>query len=77
MTNDRPVKRRHVRVTSSGDYQRPGLVIAWRRTDASGWEAYVAQTHHDGSALITWESATSLRPVTDDGWELNRKGPRR
>lgn len=41
MTVDRPVKRRHVWVSGAGGYQRPGLVIAWRRAGDSGWEAYV------------------------------------
>lgn len=67
MTVDRPVKRRHVWVSSSGGFQYPGLVIAWRNTDASGWEAYVAMKHgDDGAALISWEPAAALRPVSDD-----------
>ena len=77
MNADRPVKLRHVWVSSAGGYQYPGLVIASRRTDDTGWEAYVAHTHHDGSALITWEPADKLRPVTDDGWKLDPQDPRR
>lgn len=77
MTGDQ-VKRRHVWVLGAGGYQRPGLVIAWRRTsDSSGWEAHVARAHGDGRALITWEPASHLRPVSDDGWQVEPKGPRR
>ena len=54
MTADQPVKRRHVWVSTSGGFQYPGLVIAWRHTDESGWEAYVAMKHGDGAALVTW-----------------------
>jgi hypothetical protein len=77
MTIDQ-VKRQHVWVDGAGGYRRPGLVIAWqRRADGPEWEAYVAQAHGDGSALITWEPATDLHPVTDDGWALNPRGPER
>lgn len=76
MTADR-VRRRHVWVTGARGRQEPGLVITWRQTGASEWEAYVARAHRDGSALITWEPATALRPVADDGWAPEPKGPRR
>ena len=63
-------KRRHVWVDCSGGYRRPGLVIAWRRT-AEVWEAYVAILQGP-SVLVTWEKATNLHPVRDDGWPKSR-----
>ena len=66
MTGEQP-KRRHVWVDGAGGYRYAGLVIAWRRaTDPPGWEAYVAQAHDDGAALVTWVPAARLRPVADD-----------
>jgi hypothetical protein len=59
-------KRRHVWVDCSGGFRRPGLVIAWRRI-ADGWEAYVAILRDD-SVLVTWEKASDLHPVRDEGW---------
>ena len=44
---------------------RPGLVIAWRTAEV--WEAYVASLQ-GSSVLVTWEKATDLHPVGDDGW---------
>ena len=76
MTGDH-VRRRHVWVDGAGGHRRPGLVIAWRRTSESEWEAYVARVHGDGEALITWEPASNLHPVTDDRWALNPKDSRR
>ena len=77
MDGDR-VKRRHVWVEGARGDQQPGLIIAWRRAaDSSGWEAYVAQVHHDGSALITWEPASKLHPVSDDGKQVDPKPWRR
>lgn len=77
MEGDR-VKRRHVWVDGAGGHQHPGLVMAWRRTaDSYMWEAYVAQVHYDGSALITWEPASKLRPVTDDRAQVEPKPWRR
>jgi hypothetical protein len=55
---------RHVWVNGAGGYRRPGLVIAWRRTDAGSWEAYAATI--TGGVLLTWEPAASLQPVTDN-----------
>jgi hypothetical protein len=71
MDDDTP-KRRHVWVDTSGGHQHPGLVIAWRRRD-NGWEAYVAVAR-DGSVLVTWEQASRLHPVVDDGWQLPPRG---
>lgn len=76
MTADRPPKRRHVWVHTSGGFQYPGLVIAWRNTDGTGWEAYVAMKHGDGAALVTWEPAAALRPVTDDRQQPPAPRPR-
>lgn len=59
-------QRRHVWVDCSGGYRRPGLVIAWRRT-GDGWEAYVAILQ-GSDVLVTWERATDLHLVSDDGW---------
>ena len=76
MTAERPVKRRHVWVHASGGFQYPGLIIAWRHSDKSGWEAYVAMKHGDGAALVTWEPAAALRPVTDDRRQPSARRPR-
>lgn len=65
MERDEP-KRRHVWVDCSGGFRYPGLVITWRRT-AGGWEAYVAILQ-DNSVLVTWEKASDLHPVRDEGW---------
>ena len=65
-------ERRHVWVDTSGGHQHPGLVIAWRRRD-DGWEAYVAVAR-DASVLVTWEQASRLHPVVDDGWQLLPRG---
>jgi hypothetical protein len=59
---------RRLWVDASGGHKHPGLVIAWRRGD-DRWEAYVAVAR-DGSVLITWEQASRLHPVVDDGWQL-------
>ena len=75
MTGDH-VRRRHVWVDGAGGYQRPELVIAWRKSKTE-WEAYVARVHGNGEVLITWESASHLQPVIDDGWAFNPKDPRR
>ena len=48
------------------------LVIVWRYRDDS-WEGYVAVTR-DGSVLITWQQASRLHPVVDDGWQLPPRG---
>jgi hypothetical protein len=72
MDHENP-KRRHVWVDVSGGHQEPGLVIAWRRREEfAGWEAYVAVVR-DGSVLVKWEEASTLHPVTDDGWQLPRE----
>ena len=71
MDEDTP-KRRHVWLDASGGHQHPGLVIAWRRRD-DGWETYVAVAR-DGSVLITWQQASRLHPVVDDGWQLPPRG---
>ena len=78
MGSDEP-KRRHVWVDGTGGYRYPGLVITWRRTsDGSGWEAYVAHSHRDGGALLTWELASALHPVADDRYQQTpRPEPRR
>ena len=73
-----PVRRRHVWVDSGSGRREAGLVIAWRRrAGGPGGEAYVAQAHDDGAVLVAWVPAAKLRPVTDDGWQLAPKGPRR
>ena len=73
-----PVRRRHVWVDCGGGRREAGLVIAWRRwAGGPEWEAYVAQAHDDGAVLVAWVPAANLRPVTDDGWQLAPKGPRR
>ena len=69
MNRDEP-RRQHVWVDCSGGHRYPGLVIAWRRT-ATGWEAYVA-TLRESSVLVTWQKATDLHPVRDDGWSTAR-----
>ena len=76
MTGDH-VRRRHVWVDGAGGYRRPGLVITWRRTGGTEWEAYVARLHGHGEVLITWEPASNLHPVTDDGWAFNPNDPTR
>ena len=70
-------KRRHVWVDGAGGYRYPGLIITWRRTeDGAGWEAYVAQSHSDGGALVTWVPASALHLVADDRWQQTvRKQP--
>lgn len=69
MEPDRQPRCRHVWVDGGGGSRGPGLVIAWRRTD-DGWEAYVA-TARESSVLVTWEKASSLHPVRDDGWSTS------
>lgn len=66
-------RRRHVWVDCSGGYRRPGLIIEWRRSD-EGWEAYVA-TLRESSVIVTWEKATALHPVRDDGWSRSANRP--
>ena len=74
MTGDQ-VRRRHVCVDSAAGYRRPGLVIAWRRRgDGPEWEAYVAQAHGDGSALITW--GTGDQPAPGDRRRLAARSQR-
>jgi hypothetical protein len=36
-------------------------------------EAYVAVARN-GSVVITWEQASRLHPVVDDGWQLPARG---
>src|SRR5215212_2752559 len=50
MTGDH-VRRRHVWFGGTGGYRRPGLVIAWRRSSGTEWEAHVARVHGDGEVL--------------------------
>ena len=67
MTTPSPAPaHRHVWVDSSGGYTYPGLIMAWRR-DPSGWQAQVAVVR-DRTVLVQWTPASSLHPVTDDGW---------
>lgn len=64
--------RRHVWVDSSGGYQYPGLLMAWRRTTDGGWEAQVAVVQL-GSVLVEWVEASALHLVTDDQWAERRR----
>ncbi len=58
-------RRRHVWVDCSGGYQYPGLVMAWRRSSAAGWEAQVAVVR-EKTVLVQWVAAHALHPVRDD-----------
>lgn len=58
-------RRRHVWVDCSGGYRYPGLVMAWRRSPATGWEAQVAVVR-EKTVLVQWVPAHALHPVRDD-----------
>lgn len=64
--------RRHVWVDSSGGYQYPGLLMAWRRSPDGGWEAQVALVQLE-TVLVEWVAASALHLVTDDRWAERRR----